>query len=158
RLNQASRHLDPVTWPASMSDWREQFGERGTTPPDPAMVIRRLAPTIWDSVPALVVPLPYVIVNERVGASDVRFSSQMSYSVLEIDRDYVTRDLLPSLATQHFRATGDDVDYQVAVVSHTDGGRVVFHSTPSFSPRADDEVDRTVEFFQVRTQDFGTLA
>jgi signal transduction histidine kinase len=95
--------------------------------------------------------------NERAGAPDVRVPPRLSYTVLVMDRDYITRELLPGLAQQHFRQTGDGFDYHVAVVSRADRA-MVYGSTDSFAPKPDTAADAAVDFFQVRTQDFGSIA
>ena len=78
----------------------------------------------------------------------------MSYTVLLLDRDYITNEMLPALAQQHFRQTGDGFDYQLAVVS-VPIVALVYHSTGSFSPKPDEKVDAAMDLFQVRMQDFG---
>ena len=65
--------------------------------------------------------------------------------------------MLPGLAQQHFRKTGDAFDYEVAVVSSAGRG-VVYHSAAGFSPKPDAQADAAVDLFQVRTQDFGAVA
>ena len=64
-----------------------------------------------------------------------RMTAAMSYSLLMIDRDYVTRELLPSLAEQHFghaatQGSAPGLDFKVAVVS-----RAARRTRSSFSPR-----------------------
>ncbi len=66
-------------------------------------------------------------------------------------------EMLPALAQQHFRKTGDAFDYEIAVVSNAGRG-VVYHSAAAFSPKPDARADATVDLFQVRTQDFGAVA
>ena len=66
----------------------------------------------------------------------------MSYSLLMIDRDYVARELLPSLAERHFghhaeQGIAAGLDFKVAVVSRATPGTFVFQSTPSFAPALD---------------------
>ena len=78
---------------------------------------------------------------------------RLSYIVLLLDREYMTGEMLPALAQQHFRKTGDAFEYQLAVVS-TAGRGVVYHSAAGFSPGPDATADAAVDLFQVRTQDF----
>jgi signal transduction histidine kinase len=84
----------------------------------------------------------------------------LSYTLLLIDRDYVARELLPSLAERYFgnRTEAGGLDFKVAVVSRTDPTRFVFQSPGSFAPAVDGPADATAELFQVRTQDFLSLA
>ena len=77
---------------------------------------------------------------------------------------YVARELLPSLATRYFghaAGAGDagaGLDFKVAVVSQTAPHGFVFQSPSSFSPTFDAQADATADLFQVRTQDFLSLA
>jgi signal transduction histidine kinase len=74
-----------------------------------------------------------IFFSDHPGRPDVRMSPGMSYTVLALDRDYITNEMLPALAQQHFRQTGDGVDYQLAVVSIADR-EPVYHSTGGFCP------------------------
>src|SRR5262245_54568629 len=157
KLNAATRTLEPGEWPASMADWREQIGDRTEPAPGGSVVFRRVRSPIWEAVPAIVVPMPVVMMYEGLPKPDLRFTPQLTYTILALDRDYMTSELLPALATQHFRAAGERVDYQVAVVA-VDQGRVVYRSTDEFRPKPDTKVDTTANLFQVRTQDFSSVA
>lgn len=158
RFNPSSRALEPADWPASMSDWREEFGAPVKTAAGDRVVITRMASPIWESVPALVLPMTTVVVTNREGLANVRFAPQFSFIVLALDSGYMVSDLLPALATQHFRGTGDGFDYQLAVVSLRKGGGTVYASAPSLTATADMKADAKADLFQVRTQDFGTVA
>ena len=91
-------------------------------------------------------------------------AAQMSYALLVIDREYVARELLPSLATRYFghaagaEEAGARLDFKVAVLSRTAPNAFVFQSPPSFTPTLDAQADATADLFQVRTQDFLSLA
>jgi signal transduction histidine kinase len=157
RFNPGTHGLEPVTWPAAMEPIRLQLGTRYETTPAGTFFVRTMPSPIWDSVPALLIPTPMIFFSEHPGRTDVRMSPGMSYTVLLIDRDYITNDMLPALARQHFRQTGDGFDYQLAVVSIADR-EPVYHSTSGFSPRPEAKVDAAVDLFQVRMQDFGSIA
>jgi signal transduction histidine kinase len=156
RFNPNTHVLEPVTWPAAMEPIRAQLGTRQETTPTGTFFVRTMPTPIWESVPALLIPTPMILFSQHPGRPDVRMSSGMSYTALLIDRDYITNEMLPTLARQHFRQTGDGFDYQLAVVSVAERAPV-YHSTGSFSPRPDEKVDATVDLFQVRMQDFGSI-
>jgi signal transduction histidine kinase len=158
RFDPATRQLVPVEWPEAMTNWREQLVAstwKDTTSSSSTYVIRRMPAAIWETAPAIVVPIPVIVFGEQ--KQNVRLAPTMSFSLLMIDRDYVTRELLPSLAERHFGHRGG-LDFKVAVVSRTTPGTFVFQSAPSFAPALDTEADATAELFQVRTQDFLPLA
>jgi signal transduction histidine kinase len=162
RFDVATHALAPAEWPASMADWRTRLAdatqsESGTTPKGNTVVIRRIATAIWDTVPAIVVPTPVLLLPRTPGATSPSLPARFSYSILVIDLEYVERELLPALADQHFKAAGES-SFQIAVVSRAGGGRVIYHSSASFSPSPDAAVDARQELFSVRTQDFGRVA
>ncbi len=159
RLNVASRRLEPAVWPASMKDWSDALGSQadGHTARS-GVFVRSLPPAVWESAPAIVVPMPLVIWSDRSGMSDIRFTPGLSYTILEIDRAYVTAEMLPALAKQHFTGKGDGFEYQLAVVSRTPDTEPIYRSTPAFAPVSDERVDAAVDLFQVRPQDFGAMA
>jgi signal transduction histidine kinase len=113
---------------------------------------------IWEKAPAIVVPTPIVVFG-RV-KPDVRLASDMSFALLLVDRDYVARELLPSLAEHHFghRGVAGGLDFKVAVVSRGEPPAFVFQSPATFAPELGAPADATADLFQVRTQDFLPLA
>jgi signal transduction histidine kinase len=189
RFDPAARRFDAVEWPASMSDWRDQIGsttqqqqEQGRS----TIFVRRIAPTIWERVPALVVPSPSPMFFFAAGvkpaphgAAVAELSKGMSpgvavnpsvgYSILVIDKEYVTREMLPALARRHFASSRDadtsssdaidvPLDFKVAIVAKSaPPGPPIFQSTGTFAPAYDADADAAVDLFQVRTQDFTAL-
>jgi signal transduction histidine kinase len=158
RFDPAARRFEPAEWPAAMAEWRKQLASEDIKESGPgnAFFIRRMPPAIWEDVPAIVVPTPMIFVARSQPTIDI--SRRASYSVLTIDLDYVSRELLPSLAERHFNHAGAGVDYQVAVVSRAQKGKVIFQSSAAFAPSPDALADASVDFLQVRPQDFTTLA
>jgi two-component system sensor histidine kinase SenX3 len=196
RFDPASRRFDVVEWPPSMSDWREQVGSNTQQQHEPgrgAIFVRRMAPVIWERVPALVVPSPMFFFAAAVkpgqGATALADLARsvtagvvppsIGYSILVIDKEYVTRELLPALARRHFAPREADsadpgaadppspsgsggtslpLDFKIAIVARAaPNGAPVFQSTPSFAPAYDAKGDAVADLFQVRTQDFTAL-
>src|SRR5262245_37146943 len=85
-----------------------------------------------------------------------RVGPLFSYAIVVLDREYLTGEMLTALAQQHFRGTGDGIDYRLAVVSS--GGGAVYRTTPDFAPKADAKADAAIDLFQVRVQEIGALA
>ena len=151
----ATRSFTPAEWPASMHDWRahvvvdssEQRSARGQ---GATLFVRRLASPVWESAPAIVVPSPLLDLQGGV-------PPRLLYTILELDREYMVDGMLPALVQQHFtRLSG--ADFQVAVVSRPDGGRVIYRSNDTFAPAPGGTGDATADLFSVRTQDFSRLA
>ncbi len=155
RFDPASRTIAPAEWPEPMRELRDKLiATRDVSMPAGTRVIRTLPVPVWDSIPALVVPAALVLFTADPGAPQI---PTLSYTVLLLDREYVTNEMLPALARQHFRGTQEGFDYQVAVVSTSDR-RVVYRSTAEFSPAPDANVDASMDLFQVRMRDFGGIA
>lgn len=158
RFDPGTRRLRPAEWPASMSGWRTHLQDDSTenAPGAGTLFIRRLAAPVWRDVPAIVVPQPTLVLSDINGPRHA--TPALSYCIITIDLEYLTQDLFPSLAARHVSGTVAGGDYQVAVVSQEGDGRVLYRSTPGFSPGKDETADASAEFFQVRTADFTTLA
>ena len=147
-----------------MRNWRDQLVAatwKDSSPGGDSLFIRKMPSAIWESAPAIVVPTPLIVFGDS--KPGVRMSPTMSYSLLMIDREYVARELLPSLAERHFghhaeQGIAGGLDFKVAVVSRATPRTFVFQSTPSFAPALDTQADATADLFQVRTQDFLPLA
>jgi signal transduction histidine kinase len=167
RFNPGTRFLEPAEWPESMREVRAQL-RTGGDPPAPmgSVLVRSLPASVWENIPALVVPTPVLFFNSRGpqtrfdqhdGNTGFRTMPALSYTLLLLDREYMIGEMLPAITQQHFRKTGDGFDYQVAVVSNAGRG-VVYHSAAGFSPKPDAKADAAVDLFQVRAQDFGAVA
>ncbi len=161
RFDPASGSFSAVGWPASMQDWRAHLtdstqeqtshGPGGTT-----YFIRRMPSPIWEAVPAIVVPSPLPLKNEA-RPPDGRLPPRLAFTILELDETYISREMLPALAEEHFtRSSGST--FQIAVVSRARGGRVLYHSTGAFNPAPGDHADLTADLFSVRTRDFSRVA
>lgn len=157
RFNPATHSLEPVTWPTALDPIHQRLVNAPAPTNTPAgFLLRQMPPAIWDNIPALLIPMPVFRFDEEAGRAHVRLSPGLSYVVVLMDRDYITNEMLPALAQQHFRQTGDGFDYELAVVSTATSG-VVYHSTSTFSPPPDATVDAARDLFQVRMQDFGAI-
>jgi signal transduction histidine kinase len=158
RFDPVGRQLAVAEWPEAMASWRKQLAGEDVTETNrgSTLFIRRLPGAIWESVPAIVVPAPMVFTTQP--QPRVEIASSISYAVMTIDLDYVTRELLPSLAERHFNQGAAGPRYQVAVVRREQPEVIVFRSDPDYTPAPDAKADATADVFQVRLQDFTTLA
>ena len=61
------------------------------------------------------IPSPIVFLNHKdgppIGVSGLLTSPVIRHTILLLDADYIRREMLPALATQHFHDATDDVDY-----------------------------------------------
>ncbi len=158
RFDPATRFLSPIEWPDSLAELRRQVAPQRLQPATgEPMVLRTIPPPLMESLPALIVPTPFMGMSGREGGPNRHVLPSLSYTVLILDAEYMQREMLPSLAQQHFRGTGDGFDYKLAVLRASNDA-VIYHSSSDFTPTADAAVDAAVGLFQVRTQDFGAIA
>jgi signal transduction histidine kinase len=163
------RHFDPKTgllapadWPASMSDWQQQLGQNDVRQEDPVhrtVLFARMSQPIWEKACAIVspMPLPFMFLNGKADPEPPP-GPRFSYAIIAIDSEYLKNELLPSLAERHFSRGGASLDLHVAVVRTASDGGLIYSSDRSFVPSSSDTADASADFFQVRTQDFATLA
>jgi len=167
RLNASTRFLEPAEWPAALAGIRKAMEQ--ATPAQPltpsqapaAFVVRPQISTVWPAAPALVVSSPMLMVTHRPEslphATATTMTSDLRYTILLLDADYVRNELLPGLAQRHFQGTGDGFDYQLAVVPTAVGQPPIYRSVADFSPASDAPADARVDLFQVRPKDFDSL-
>jgi signal transduction histidine kinase len=162
RFNPATRALEPAGWPASLAPLRAEL-TRPAAPPPPSVLrgttsvlYRALMPAAWPAIPAVVIPTP--IAPTPIALADVPLAFAPEYTVLLLDRAYMTNEMLPALARQHFHGDGDAVDYRLAVVPMSGSGPAIYRSTPDFAPGPQAASDARADFFQVRTQEFSAVA
>jgi signal transduction histidine kinase len=162
RFDPATHAFRPADWPASLSTLRAEVTRPLTPawppPPSPSLrpgttsvMYRDLVPAAWPDIPALVIPAPIAVRN-----LPLPFAPE--YTVLLLDRGYITTEMLPALARQHFRGGDDAVDYRLAVVPTSGSGAPIYRSTPTFAPGPQTPSDARVDLFQVRTQAFAAVA
>ncbi len=162
RFNLGTRFIEPATWPAALEPVRASIEKREPSPGSDTVVIRTMAPVVWASVPAVLVPAPVLMFNSlstvtlRPTVGELRVRPRMRHAVLVLDREYLTGEMLPSLARQHFRGASDGIDYHLAVTGEA-GEPTVYSTSPEFSPVAAASADAAADMFQVRVQEFGEL-
>ena len=160
KFDPVTRSFAPVEWPASMKDWRAHVLDTTAEPSTGRSgdyFIRRIGSPIWDSVPAIVVPSPLLPAGNAHTAGGRQSLPRVIHTILEIDESYVSHEMLPALAEQHVMQSGG-AEIQLAVVSRSPGGRVIYHSSETFNPAPGAHADATADLFAIRTQDFGRVA
>src|SRR3954468_20732553 len=118
RFNPAVHALEPAAGPPAIEPIRAQLSALAEeSRAGSGFLVRTIPPPVWDSIPALVIPMPLILFNRGEGLAQLRMLPGLAYVVVLMDRAYITGEMLPALAQQHFRQTGDGFDYELAVVS-----------------------------------------
>jgi signal transduction histidine kinase len=167
RFDKAARAFVPAEWPAALSPVRARLEgpepgggrpERGGAPRGPFGMVE-------DEVPALVSPIfvsppPSGAAVER-GFGERGFTERGSFgeragfarprsagvTIVQRDRGYIEKDLLPALAGRYF-ASGGEFDYCVVVTNRREPRTVVYRSDPADGLHA--TPDATAGLLEVR--------
>jgi signal transduction histidine kinase len=161
RLNPATGALEPAEWPPELVGWRTTVRDAAKTPEAASPGTLRVPPTmpIEDSAPALIIPIPRMHVVQSSGEGDLRlerfeFVRIAAHTVVLLDRDYITREVLPALTSRYFTAAGG-LEYHVAVLSRS--GAVVYASSTSAPADMQSSADVKADLFAVRFDDIDHL-
>ena len=167
RYNPAAQTIEPAEWPAALEPIRAQLArapEVLPAAPGTTVFVASVTRTVWDAIPALVVPTPALLLNLTTPLarqpSGARLEPEIvpvpAFTILALDGAYISRELLPQLARQHFTGTTEGIDYELAVVSGSTK-EALYTSTPAFAPDPAAPSDAAADMFQVRLQEFGTM-
>ncbi len=125
RMDPRSGQLTPAAWPPQLASLRAQMREQARSmgrqfgPPQPPFEDRGLA-----------------LFAPRFQPPSERFRPERwpgprpalaGWSIIELDVDFFSKELLPNLVRRHFLETGE-ADYRVRVVSHRDPDRAIYTS------------------------------
>ena len=161
RLNQATGALEPTEWPPELAGWRATVRDAVKAPEPASPGALRVPPTmpIEDSAPALIIPIPRMHVVQSSGEGDLRlerfeFVKIAAHTVVMLDRDYITREVLPALTNRYFAAAGG-LEYHVAVLSRS--GTVVYASSAAAPADMPGSADVKTDLFTVRFDDIDHL-
>ena len=164
RYNPSTRFVEPTDWPEPLVPIRAALQPSApVSAPGSTIVVRTVPATVWEAVPALVVPAPVVyfgtarlpLLPSLDRQRELKFPLP-SFVVIVLDRDYVSNEMLPALAQQHFKGAGEGIDYEMAVVS-TGARSTVYSTAAGFAPDPAATSDAAADLFQVRAQEFGGI-
>ncbi|HKP73800.1 MAG TPA: HAMP domain-containing sensor histidine kinase [Pyrinomonadaceae bacterium] len=168
RFDPATRSFASASsWPAGFDALRRRFAqahESALKHADDKSFAPQ--PTVDLEIPAVIIPiipaesLPGV--KDRTTARDdtvaatserklvlTNYSPLGAYVVATLDLDYVKRELWPALTRRYF-ASGDRLDYRVAVVDAGDPSKIIYNSAPDVRTNAQSSGDARAPIFQVR--------
>jgi signal transduction histidine kinase len=163
RYNPSTHFVEPIDWPAELAPVRAALQPAAPmTGNDATIFVRTMPSAVWGSIPALVVPAPVVFLGStRItmtpGRTEPLRLPPISFVVLTLDREYVASEMLPAIARQHFRGAGENIDYEMAVVSTGDKA-AIYSTSPGFAPDPAASSDASADLFQLRLQEFGAIA
>ncbi|HEU5086675.1 MAG TPA: histidine kinase dimerization/phospho-acceptor domain-containing protein, partial [Roseiflexaceae bacterium] len=180
--------FEPVTeWPAEFMALRDRFDEayRTRTVEGELIVVNSPDP-VADTIPALVIPVarPWLLTSTSdesdlldadfvIGRSIFTRSRQhcqncqansplFAYTIVTLKQSYLYDTFMPMLVRRHLGGA-EMSSYQVEIVSHSLGDRVVYPRASAATPasgqaaHAADAPDATAEMFTLRMDEFNRL-
>ena len=130
RYSPDTRTFASTEWPAALAPARrhlEMMSRKPASGEEPTVLAINVAPVLPE-VPAIVIPetvaVPTNTTHVAVGSSStapqaatvvVAFRTANRHIILELDRDYISNQMLPALVEQHFPETGR-AQYHVVIV------------------------------------------
>ena len=122
RFNAEKVALEPVPWPPEF----ERLRARLSAPP--AEHVPPWLPLIDADLPALVAPRVFAgpPFRGRRGMNPPR-GTPVTWSIVHLDLDFISKELLPSLVRRHFREGGDS-EYNIRIVNTREPGRIIYNS------------------------------
>jgi len=173
RFQPESGDLQLCDWPAELAPWRDRIehaensmpprvreelerllgGALRDTAASRVTLIRNAAPVIADEAPAILIPFAPSAVLRAAQSKQTR---RAGYTIVEFDRDYIRQEFLPALALKHF-ASGNRLDYNLAVVRQADPLKPLYQSDPLLQLATSSTSDASMEFFSLRREDIRSL-
>src|SRR5262249_8737495 len=120
--NPSTERFDATAWPPRLAELRARLHTRAQESLYPGSL--SFGVTIEEDAPAIVGMRPGEFRDDE-GVPGIG-----GWTIVELDIEYISKELLPELARKQFAS-----DYNVAVVSRADAGRVIF-GTPTDHPDA----------------------
>ena len=111
--------------------------------------------TLDTEIPALLIPAH----SMRYMDSDkeISFDTTLSFIIVTFDLDYIKQEMIPTLARRYF-ASGDALDYRLAVRSRSDSKKIIYLSDQDLSAEALDFSDAKVDLFRMSLDEIEPLS
>jgi signal transduction histidine kinase len=172
RFDPAARAFEAMPWPDALQPIRTRLATLHTSPlpegPAAPTFVALAASPVMANVPALLIPESQINpskerrVESQIGTDAVvnmvvTLRTGRSHVVLELDRAFITSQLLPALAERHFPETGAD-SFRMSVMNNR--SEVLYaRGLPAGQIMSVSAADAVTGFFSVRVETFrGMLA
>lgn len=148
RFNQMTARFEPSVWPLELADWQERFTQHfQQARSDAGSLVRSQPELVAQDIPAVIIPVSdLAMLQKRVKPER---NSVSAYTIVRIDRDYLRQQFIPMLARRHF-SDGDELNYNLAIISRQEPHEVVYQSDPQFTREQFANGDATVNVFGVQ--------
>jgi signal transduction histidine kinase len=142
--------LEATEWRAPLDKWRAQIEQefddfRAGRPFDRRQTLRG-----EDAL--IVVPLRNLVIRARPSPGPQTVTPVFGFTIIELNMPYIRTQMLPELASRHFRHVEGDV-YRVAVTAAGDPSNVLYRSDPD-APVESVRADASAALFGLGSQAF----
>ena len=149
RWNADASTFDPAEWPAALAPVRESLQhDLGEFRRRPEPLFAWPADLLTDDGSTLVLPAAAVAPLPTTGGPPP-FVPLFAYTVIRLNLDTFTKQLIPAAVTRHFGGPGTS-DYHLAVVSRDRPARVLYESVPGDAAALEAHADVDEPFFGMR--------
>ena len=153
RWDNEAKAFQQGPWPPSLAPWRADFEAEfddwraARMPPEPRTRFQGQDALILSPLVGRPINVnPAGRLNPTVGSRQQTSETVFGFTVIELDLQYIQRQLLPDLTLRHFRHRDSD-SYRVSVLDSDEPTRVIFRSEPD-SPIVAANADATEPFFR----------
>jgi len=164
RFNPETGIFEQCAWPENMSKLRQKLNENRTRRESLRVMMQQLKMNVRgeggarkmvfqlsldcvdEDLPALVIPI-----NDHAGENAMPMLFPQSVRIIELDDDYLRRELIPELSKRHFGESA--VDYRIAVTKFGQTDQIVYRSDTDAPETALASGDVTTGFFKIRLVD-----
>jgi signal transduction histidine kinase len=148
RFDRTTGQFEPYAWPPQLADWRERFARQfRQAGADAKSLIRPQLELVAEDIPAVVIPVSGVsLLRSR---EKLNIAPALGYTVVRLDRDYLRQQFIPTLARRYFSGGGDELDYNLLIVSRANPQEVIYQSDPQMGREQFASSDASVGIFSV---------
>ena len=179
RYNAETGAFEPCEWPGGMSDLRKRLEDerardellqerlreaiklkmnvRGEASAQ-KMVFQLALNYVDEDLPGLVIPIggpTSAPMGARLGEGTGSIPGPLSYRIIALDADYISRELIPELAIRHF---GDSAgEYTIAVTKRGRADQIVYRSDADVHETTLAGGDVTAGFFKILLEETNSI-
>lgn len=164
RFDPANNTVNESEWPEELSEFRSRIEMPPRTPVNHlGPIIIYPMPTLLERSMAIVIPIMPIKKMVPTGInvkelekikSEFNEEVKVGFTILLLDQEYIKTGLLPHLTKKYF-SNGDQLDYNVSVVSTTNPANTIFTTDAQIKNVEDN--DANVQFMRIKNEEFKAL-
>ncbi|MEW5978860.1 MAG: HAMP domain-containing sensor histidine kinase [Acidobacteriota bacterium] len=155
RFDSGSGELHQEEWPAELEGLKHSLEPPVAQNSTQSMVVfHRPINLLDDRLPALIQPVLHLREVRWPVTPPMEVTAR--YLVLWLDREYISKTLIPGLARRYFSGSAG-LDYRILVLNRSHPEELVYESEPGLTASLGKSSDASVDLFQLRLNEFNTL-